>query len=52
LRIKGSHEPRAATKRRELYTSASFAKVLDIIGKVAKKVTLMPSKHLQFYMQG
>jgi hypothetical protein len=39
-------------KRKELYTSASFAKVLDIIGKVAKKVTLMPSKHLQFYMQG
>jgi hypothetical protein len=51
LRIKGSHRPGAATKKRKLHTSASFAKVLDIIGKVAKKVTLMPSKHLQFYMQ-
>jgi hypothetical protein len=38
-------------KRRELYTSAPFLKIFDIIEKVAKKVTLMPGKHLQFYMQ-
>jgi hypothetical protein len=35
-------------KRKELHTNAPYAKVLDIIEKNAKKVTLMPSKHLQF----